>query len=168
MLEHTFFTNDVLPMRRGEMRTVLTPFSKFSLILSVSCVLSVKFSPSTDTPKMNVLSIPCVFCRKSSKKTLGSQTCGPQTCEPETLAQIPALHDVTLLCCLKICSRGGWFCPASNVAKHFCKSEILPKMHFCKSVCCLKFCNWHYVHPITVFLNCALIVISYNNKIITL
>ena len=32
MLEHTFFTNDVLPMRRGEMRTVLTPFSKFSLI----------------------------------------------------------------------------------------------------------------------------------------
>ena len=31
-----------------------------------------------------------------------------------------------------------------------------------------KLCDWYYIYPITIFLNCALIIISHNNKIITL
>ena len=30
-----------------------------------------------------------------------------------------------------------------------------------------KLCDWHYIYPVTVFLNCALIIISHNSKIIT-
>ena len=52
---HTFCTNDVLPMRRGEMSTVFTPWRKFDTRRSVSFMRSVKFSPDVATPKMNGL-----------------------------------------------------------------------------------------------------------------
>lgn len=53
----TFFTREVLPILRGEMSIVLTPAPKFILSLWVSFTRSVKLSPVTDTPNMNVLSI---------------------------------------------------------------------------------------------------------------
>lgn len=79
--EHTFLTKDVLPMRLGDIRIVFTPFSKLDLILLVSCVLSVKLSPSTDTPNTNVFSINHCFADKCSENCESSQLCGPQNCE---------------------------------------------------------------------------------------
>ena len=79
--EHTFLTKDVLPMRLGDIRIVFTPFSKLDLILLVSCVLSVKLSPSTDTPNTNVFSINHCFADKCSENCKSSQLCGPQSCE---------------------------------------------------------------------------------------
>lgn len=78
---HTFLTKDVLPMRLGDIRIVFTPFSKLDLILLVSCVLSVKLSPSTDTPNTNVFSINHCFADKCSENCKSSQLCGPQSCE---------------------------------------------------------------------------------------
>lgn len=46
----TFLTSDVLPMRRGEIKTTLSPLSKFIFRRRVSLILSVKLSPDTDTP----------------------------------------------------------------------------------------------------------------------
>ena len=79
--EHTFLTKDVLPMRLGDIRIVFTPFSKLDLSLLVSCVLSVKLSPSTDTPNTNVFSINHCFADKCSENCESSQLCGPQNCE---------------------------------------------------------------------------------------
>ena len=79
--EVAFLTKDVLPMRLGDIRIVFTPFSKLDLILLVSCVLSVKLSPSTDTPNTNVFSINHCFADKCSENCKSSQLCGPQSCE---------------------------------------------------------------------------------------
>lgn len=46
----TFFTKEVFPIRRGDMRITFMPFSRSFFSRAVSLILSVKFSPSTDIP----------------------------------------------------------------------------------------------------------------------
>ena len=48
--EHTLSTSDVLPIRRGDIRIVFTPYMKLAFKRSVSSLRSVKVSPSPRMP----------------------------------------------------------------------------------------------------------------------
>ena len=67
----TFRTIELFPIRRGDTRMTLMPFSKSNFSRLVSFTLSVKFSPSTDIPYTNAfsISIPVVLGANINKKT---------------------------------------------------------------------------------------------------
>ena len=69
----TRLTNDVFPIRRGEMRITFNPFSKFNFSRRVSRTRSVKLLPPTETPykKEGFLSLFIIVIRYFFRSPLG-------------------------------------------------------------------------------------------------